>query len=676
MGERERRSWAGGSMLLGLVLIAAACSDPAVLQATTTAPPATGSMPAATTQVAAAAPTPPPPGVVTAQGVIQLPRIEPMSGSAPARLADPEYPAVYLDYPPDPGDLGDPLPPPASVAVQLVGCRLIGPGVAVWEIDVQGDDSDFPFESGVLAQLAAGDIGSGAAGRATFASPGRQLVVGSRHDQMRAVLDAGREAWWLDDADTYASRYLDWGEPGDGCQLELGFDDQVATGWLDLEAGPEPLEITAPPGSVEELAQASFGNAVEGGDLHPIALTYGEVLQFFAERWFLPAEPGRLDTIAEDLHPDGCLEVEFTWDTYTVLQQRGCVLPDAEPVYLAGDSWVATATDGEWVVKVAAPDRALAEEVAASLQPHWHLLHRDIPLAPVDEREVGRAAFQGGEVLVTIGEQRCTDPCFSPEQWFYVYRITDSGLLEYAHYPAWSGCILVEEEPFTMAVAPRFGSIEIVGDDESSAVTGGETEPFAFIETDGSRVEDTIAAEDGGAPPCIEQRADDDRGGIEPFPLEPELAATTTSRRIAMTACATAPDELRELTDGPPLRQACTRGPDGLLTAAWVISNRMLVDPPDGRECLLVFDGSGTSATCVEPDGSFEPVRSSDDRTALFAMMVPEGTTRVVGTTSRGTRVVGIPHDGLVVLWWSVTNGELRRVVATTPDGPILLSEL
>ncbi len=152
----------------------------------------------------------------------------------------------------------------------------------------------------------------------------------------------------------------------------------MVTEEIPLVVAPGILEVTAPAGTIESLAQKM---SPEGEDaaLYPLLVGYGGAIHFYSERWFLPAEPGELVRAAERLHASGCLEFEMTFGGHTVVQRRNCPLPAQGGVFAVGSTWLATATDGEWIVQVGADSADKATEIAESLRPYWHLMHNSVP---------------------------------------------------------------------------------------------------------------------------------------------------------------------------------------------------------------------------------------------------------------------------------------------------------
>lgn len=592
-----------------------------------------------------------------------LPRIEEIVGTAPVRIANPAVPVAYLV--PD-TTFDDVVEPPDGLEVEFVSCSTVGPGVLSYEV-VLGGDVAYPFTATVVLGLSAGDQGTGLWGTVEFTEPGRQLIVGAVPDYAAGVEDR-RD---LEADGSAATRESRWGRMGQQCDLEIGSDQVDGRHGLEMVFGA--LEVTAPGGTVEALAQQVFGMGPNAPML-PVAVAYGDAVWFYSERWFIPADPAGLERIVERLDAQRCLETEFIYDGYTVTQRRGCPSVERDAVYQAGDRWFASGTDGVWVVQVEAPDAATAEAVLRSLRPLWHLSHRQIPLTPVNEREIGRAPFQGGEVLVTFGEQRCTGNCRSPEGWFFVYRIVGDGIEEFANYPGYGACLLAEEDPFVVAVAPQWGHIEVTGaDGVVTRLEGGEGAPFAFVDRSATAATVQIFDESGEVPRCVGQLAGDTRGGIEsPVGTSPG-AEPEESRTVEAGPCGGLPDYLSDFTDEDPVRVACADSPRGVVTLAQVVPNEMMAEPPDGLDCLATFAGMGSSGSCWPIGGEPEPILSGSDTTWSFEALVPEGTTRIVGVTDRGTELIGIPHDRLVMIWWYATEGDLRSVVAETPGGTVVL---
>ncbi len=592
-----------------------------------------------------------------------LPLIGEVIGEAPVRLASPAAPTVYLtsDH-----SGGSEIEAPAGLVVELTSCALVGPGVLAFETVLSGDGVTYPFAATVETSIISGDVGSGLWGVGRFEAPGRQLIVASV-----PAFAEGLERDWGEPDGTNVGRELRWGRRGQRCALTVGSLEAEET--HDLEQVFGALEITAPDGTVEALAQQAFGKGTSAA-LFPLAVAYGDATDFYADRWFLPTEPEVLERISEDLSRDLCLEVEFRYESYTITQRKGCPSIEREPVYQAGTTWFATGSDGVWLVEVASEDRAVVEEVMGSLRPAWHLYHREIPLTPLNEREIGRAPFQGGEVLVTMGEQRCTGNCQSPEGWFFVYRIVGTSLEEYANYPGWDGCLLAEEEPFVLAVAPRFGRVEISDSSGTAVIEYDGERPFAFIDRAASSTTVEIFDQSGGTPGCVIKREGDARGGVEPAGSgTPDAPGPETSRTVEAGTCGELPQYLFDFTDTDPIRVACANSTGGVVTLVQLIPNEMMADPPDGLDCIVAFLGRGSSASCWQIGSDPEAIQSGTDVTGMFASMVPDGTTRIVGVTTRGTELIGIPHDRLALVWWRSVEGDLRSVMAEGPYGLVVL---
>ena len=254
-----------------------------------------------------------------------------------------------------------------------------------------------------------------------------------------------------------------------------------------------------------------------------------------------------------------------------------------------------------------------------------------------------------------------------------MYRIAGDDLVEYAHYPGYDACLLAEEDPFILAVAPRRGSIAIDRPGGTETIHSDETTSFAFIEKTGEPVEVRVLDENGSVPRCIGARDGDTRGGIEPFPGSttttiPEAAA---ERSIDMVPCTTVPAMIDEFTDTEPLAVACAATPKGTLTVAHIVPNQMMAEPPDGLDCLVDVLGQGAGGSCW-PDGEPpEPIVSGYDDLWTLSALGPEGTTRVVAVTDRGTEITTEPLDGLAVIWWRPAEGDIDGVVAETPTGPV-----
>ncbi len=654
--------------LAGFVLLAAGCGSGDEPAETTVPPSSTTSTTVSANSTTTTA--------SVSDHLIQLPAADAVAGDAPVRLADAELAVTYLRYVAVEDGL-EGSSPPESLTVELHGCSLIGPGVVVYDLAL-GGDADYPVETVVFAYVSAGDVGTGTGGHAVFNQPGRQLLVSSLPDQIVPFEAVGQLGFRNDRYGNRVERGVEFGGDGMSCNVEMGPNFGLRSNYVDMVTQPAALQPTAPLGTVESLAQAIYADG-DDADLLPIAVAYGEALRFYSELWFVPDQPGHLDRIEERLEDDGCLELEFVYADYTITQSLHCPLVDAAPIREVGSQWFAIATDGRWVVTVAGDDETLVTETAMSLKPYWHLFNRTIPLEPVDETVMGRTDFQGGEVLVTFGEQRCEGTCNSPETWFYIYRVLETGLEQYAHYPGYGECLLVEEDEFVLAVAPDRGSIEVEAPGLSGLVTGDDANPFFFESTADGPFSLRVLDEDGSEARCVGALAADGRGGIGPFPGSSEPAPEPEADRTATAeACASQPWYLDQFTNDDPLRQACVDTGSGRVAASLVLPNEILAEDPEGGtvgnlECLIAQLGSGSAARCFPTGTESGGVLSGWDEVMSFSALVPEGTSRIVAVTSRGTEVVGIPHDRLATVWWLYEEGDVVEVIAETDVGPVTL---
>ena len=447
---------------------------------------------------------------------------------------------------------------------------------------------------------------------------------------------------------------------------------------LELTDEPRALEATAPEGSFEAMAQGIL--ATEDAPLLPLAVLYGEGLRLFADRLFLPPDPPRLQELAEELSADNrCLTVTLTFDDYSLLQQRGCEPSGRTGVWEAGGQTFTVASDGTWEVLVGGPDAAAVVAFARSLQPYVLLDRKPMPLTPGGEQEVGYAEFEGQRILITLAEQKgCGPTCRSPETFFYLYGVEGTDLIPYASYPAFDACLLVAEEPWTLAIIQYPGRVQVR---HADVIRWFEADPdgypsFAFaLLPSGTFSEVRLVGRDGGEPRCVGLLATDDRGGIGPWPGA-ETTTTTQpagiSRTSVVEACNSSPvGGAGQWSDEPFLATGCVDTPMGRFGMARVVPNAMLMDPPTpGWECLIDWQGNGGSANCYPADADRSDLSgSSDGEYAWTTILVPEGTTRVVGSTRRGDEIICLPYERMALVWWPGDYDDLATLQAETPRG-------
>ena len=665
-----------GVSFLVIAVLAAACSPEA-------APPS--SIVTVTTTTAATSSTPEPPSSTTAppgDEVIVLPEAPIIDGEAPVRVAGldlgvaEESTVVLEDW-----EQG-PFAPEGS-RFGLLGCSTPYPGVVIFELDWSAPPAAvLPVEATLTVGLYSGDEGLGGA-------PVRTSLSGS--GVFRLVLPLGRLPIFgdADELSTSVSR-TSWDRrvrPGWHCDAEVLTVENVHgddIGWDELTDGPRALEATAPEGSFEALAQGIL--ATEDAPLLPLAVLYGDGVRLFADRLFLPPDPPRLDEITEELS-DGnrCLTVNLAFDDYSLLQQRGCAPSGRTGVWEAGGRAFTVASDGTWEVLVGGPDATAVVAFARSLQPYVFLDPKPIPLVPGGEQEVGYAEFEGEEILITLaGQKGCTASCRSPESFFYLYRVDGTTLIPYAYYPAYGACLLAEEEPWTLAIIESPGRVRVRHADVirwfEADLDGYPSFAFALLPA-GTFSEVRLVERGGGEPGCVGLLAADDRGGIGPWPGA-ETTTTTqpegTSRTSVVEACNSSPvGGAGQWSEEPFLATGCVNTPMGRFGMARVVPNGMLMDPPTpGWECLIDWHGTGGGANCYPADADRSDLSGSGDgEYAWITILVPEGTTRVVGSTRRGDEIICLPYERMALVWWPGDYDELATLQAETPQGNVDLTE-
>jgi hypothetical protein len=128
----------------------------------------------------------------------------------------------------------------------------------------------------------------------------------------------------------------------------------------------------------------------------------------------------------------------------------------------------------------------------------------------------------------------------------------------------------------------------------------------------------------------------------------------------------------------------CTYFPLGVFGAARVPATIDLMPQfVTGAECLLLWSITGSDSslapTCYSPGSEpSQPQFGSiwDDANhgyTYVALLVPEGTVRVVATTADGTDLVAVPSQGIALLWWP-GGAALASLSAETHSGPMDLS--
>ena len=281
------------------MLLAAACSGTDSESSTTSTAPSVATVPQGMPVVVADGAED-----IVAESVV-IPRIDPILGEAPLRLADHDpgvvgavvYPATIPWDEPE---------PPSGFDFEIDSCTRPAPGVLVIDGVVVADDSvTFPATVGVYGTVSSGEVGTVIGAEVTFDGPGPFSLVFSAVESRAAMADAGRTDFDFVDRGSVARSPM--ARQSGQCSLETG-SRELVTDEIPLVAKPGTLEVTAPAGTIESLAQEM---SPEGEDaaLYPLLVGYGEAVHFYSERWFLPAEPGVLRIVRERLGSDGCLEL-------------------------------------------------------------------------------------------------------------------------------------------------------------------------------------------------------------------------------------------------------------------------------------------------------------------------------------------------------------------------------
>jgi len=302
----------------------------------------------------------------------ELSRIDPIEGEAPVRLAG-HHPGVVSNVAYPETIPWDEPEPPSGFGIEIESCWRPAPGVVAVGGMVEDDGSvAFPVTIGVYAVVTSGEVGTPVGADVTFDGPGPFSLVLSAVGQRAAMAAAGRTDFEFVDRGVATRIPRNWNS-GE-CSLEAR---PLRTNEVPLAIDPAELEASAPNGTIEALAQ-SISPRGEESSLYPLLVAYGEAIHFMSERWFLPEQPvDHLLSINENLDADRCLELELTFETYTVTQRRNCQAQSnggIQPTPMRA----AFATDGEWVVEVRADSREKAQEIMSSLQPYWHLTHNEM----------------------------------------------------------------------------------------------------------------------------------------------------------------------------------------------------------------------------------------------------------------------------------------------------------
>lgn len=66
---------------------------------------------------------------------------------------------------------------------------------------------------------------------------------------------------------------------------------------------------------------------------------------------------------------------------------------------------------------------------------------------------------------------------------------------------------------------------------------------------------------------------------------------------------------------------------------------------------------------------------SGDGEYAWITILVPEGTTRVVGSTRPGDEIICLPYERMALVWWPGDYDDLAALQEETPQGSVDLME-
>ncbi|MEN8115306.1 MAG: hypothetical protein ABFS21_13060, partial [Actinomycetota bacterium] len=499
--------------------------------------------------------------------------------------------------------------------------------------------TEFPVDMSVALTSIWGDVGTGTAANVTVDGSGRMAIASqapARH--------------WQEEREVTLRR-TDRDLAGAMCQAEAFGDQRISTGYSEYISKPMVLEVTAPEGSLERLLQQQ---PPLGGPFEPLQQGYGTGVQWFTDVMYLPDDPPMLQNVEERLSDDNaCLRLEFVYDEYTVTQERGCGREPQIGVWEAGDGWFAAAHGSGWDVLVLGPSEEGVQDLVDRLQPYTVLSTKPLPIVPGDEMLVGWLEYEGEDLIVTIGEQRCTGNCRSPEQWFFLYRVDGTQLVPYADYPAWDQCLLAEEEPWTLAIAPGAGSIVIeTPNGPETIIHDGEWPALAIaLVPTGDADSVMILDHDGGKPYCIDKLEGDSRGGI----IDPASVTSTTTATVAalpeievlIEPCRYGIPHPEDYSSKPFLASGCVQTPTRKHGVGRFFPDGFIMtmedEPIPGIECMVEWYGNGSSGgPCIDKSGDFAfsgGYLASEDEYGFAMGLVSDDTTKVVGATSRGQEV-------------------------------------
>ena len=178
----------------------------------------------------------------------ELPRIDPIEGEAPVRLAG-HHPDVVSNvaYPKTiPWDEPD---PPSGFSIEIESCSRPAPGVVALGGMVEDDGSvAFPVTIGVYAFVTSGEVGTPVGADVTFDGPGPFSLVLSAVGQRAAMAAAGRTDFDFVDGGVATRTARNWNS-GE-CSLEAR---PLRTNDVPLVIDPAELEASAPSGTIEAL---------------------------------------------------------------------------------------------------------------------------------------------------------------------------------------------------------------------------------------------------------------------------------------------------------------------------------------------------------------------------------------------------------------------------------------
>ncbi len=662
-----------GLLLVVLAIVATACVDPGI-----DAGDDPGVIPAISSTTSRAPVSQPSSTVPGVSGSFVLPPAIPATGDAPIVVAGVEPGVVSSIEMRGPGDVQT-LNVPDGTRLWIESCFVPYPGVVTFALAWGPPASaGLPLSGTVALSFISGDVVVGSLVDVVLEEPGefsvsvpvRTWTVDGDRDTFIRRLEQGRQ--WVD-----ASR----------CSAGFFYEDFPGTASAEIESRPQPLVITAPEGSMEALAQSI--PSTEDAELQPVQLAYVRSLPFFADVFYIPDDPPTLESIRETLDESNtCVTLQFLYDGYTVTQERGCRAFARTGTWEAGGTTFATAYGSGWDVLVSGPSPQHVEDLLSRLQPYTVLRTKPIPITPGGEQLIGRTTFDGADIVITLGEQHCGSSCSGPEQWIYLYTVDDGEVVPYAGYPAWGECALVEEDPWTLAVAEPGGSVEIVVDGrlETIGSTGLlDDRPFALVPA--GTVDEVRVLDRNGVPPACTRPFDGDHlGGIVDSPAVTSTTSTTeqaeTTGAIVIEPCGYLPPYPQDLTDEPMIANGCVETPMGKRGVGRFVPGGIFYPPedgpPPGDECLADWRGMEVSGGPCRSEGvefSWSGGATSSGGLTWALGYVSEDTERVIAVTDRGREIVAIPYERMVFLWWQ-DGATLTSVVAETPDGDVDLLEL